>query len=67
MDGRTVGTDWYRTIRGIDFCSEILFGPVRGPEWGTKIRSDTDFGTDFKKLYKTKMTILDRSGFSEHF
>ena len=28
MDGRTVGTDWYGTVRGTDFWYEILFGTV---------------------------------------
>ena len=34
MDGRTVGTDWYGTVRGTDFWYEILFGTVRGTEFG---------------------------------
>jgi len=37
MDGRTVGTDWYGTVRDTDFWYEILFGTVRG----------TDFGPEF--------------------
>ena len=37
MNGRTIGTYWYGTVRGTDFGYEILFGTVRG----------TDFGQDF--------------------
>ena len=56
MDGRTVGTEWYGTVRGTDFWYEIFIGTVRGtvlgPEFGTEIRSGTDFGTDFKNIEK---------------
>ena len=41
MDGSTVGTNWYGTVRGTDFRYEILFGTVRSTDFGT------DFGTDF--------------------
>ena len=34
MDARTVGTNWYGTVRGTDFWYEILFGTVRGTEFG---------------------------------
>jgi len=36
MVGRTVGTNWYGTIRGTDFCYEISFGSVCGTDFGTK-------------------------------
>ena len=28
MDGRTIGTNWYGTVRGMNFWYEILFGTV---------------------------------------
>ena len=49
MDGRTVGTDWYGTIRGMCFWSEILF--VRGPR--------------FLNICKNPDEILDRSKSSQ--
>ena len=36
MDGRTVGTNLYGTVRGTDFWYEISFGSVRGTNFGTK-------------------------------
>ena len=49
LNGRTVGTNWYGTVRGTDFWYEILFGLVRGMNFSTKligtVRS-TDFGPE---------------------
>ena len=36
MNGRTIGPDWSGPVRGPDFWSEILFGPVRGLDFGPK-------------------------------
>ena len=37
MDGRTVGANWYGTVRETDFWNEILFVSVRGTNFGTKL------------------------------
>ena len=42
MDGRTIGTNWYGTVRGMNFWYEILFGTVHGTKFGTKIHTGTD-------------------------
>ena len=37
LHGRpTVGTNWYGTVRGTDFWYAILFGTVRGSDYGTR-------------------------------
>ena len=53
-DPSTVGMDLYGTVRGTDFRYGIFIGTVRGPEFGTKIRTGTDFVTDFKNIEKIK-------------
>ena len=42
MDDRSVGTNWYGTVRGTNFWYDILFGSVRDTELDTKIRTGTD-------------------------
>ena len=62
MNGRTVGTDWYGTVRGTDCWYEILFGTVRGTDFGTKksvperifFRYGTWYGPKFRKIEKIK-------------
>ena len=76
MDGRTVGTNWYGTVRGTDFRSEILFGTVRGTDlvrnfiwYGTwygfwsGIRIGTVRGTEFGTKIRSGTDNPDRYGF----
>ena len=51
MDGRTVGTDWYGTIRGTDFWSEIL-GRWSGTGYENLLRYG--FWYRFKKIIQNK-------------
>ena len=57
MDGRTVGTNWYGTVRGTNFWYEILFGTVRG----------TEFGPEFLLVRYVERNLVRKSDIFESF